>query len=106
MTMRTFGKLALAGVVAMVMAAWTVTGAAQSGAPQFRTTVEIVQLQVGVAADNGEFVSGLQPEDFLLRIDGQPREVQFVFEVDLRREAPGDIGCCSSTSALPPAAAC
>lgn len=90
MTMRTFGKLALAGVVAMVMAAWTVTGAAQSGAPQFRTTVEIVQLQVGVAADNGEFVSGLQPEDFLLRIDGQPREVQFVFEVDLRREAPGD----------------
>lgn len=52
--------------------------------PQFRTTVEIVQLQVGVEGPDGEFVAGLVPEDFVLRINGKERPVQVAYEVDLR----------------------
>lgn len=51
--------------------------------PQFRTTVELVQLQVGVAGPDGGFVSGLAPEDFVIRVNGRERPVQVAYEVDL-----------------------
>ena len=33
-----------------------------------------MQLQVSVESEDGEFVTGLQPQDFLLEIDGEPRQ--------------------------------
>ncbi len=53
--------------------------------PQFRTTVELVQLQVAVQGEDGGFVPGLGPEEFVVEINGRERPVQVAYEVDLRR---------------------
>lgn len=58
--------------------------AAGQDRPQFRATVELVQLQVGVQGPDGEFVSGLGPEDFIVRVDGDRRPAQVAYEIDLR----------------------
>lgn len=76
--------------MALVAAGLTSAASGQLAAPQFRSTVEIVQLQVSVEGDDGAFFSGLKPEDFLLKIDGNRRPVQVVYEVDLRRQPEGD----------------
>lgn len=52
--------------------------------PQFRSRVELVQLQVGVADGDGAFVSGLSAEDFVVVVDGAPRPAQVAYEIDLR----------------------
>ena len=62
-----------------------VAGAPQQR-PQFTTTVELVQLQVNVEGDDGNFVSGLAAEDFRLFVDGEIRPVEITYEVDLRPE--------------------
>lgn len=56
--------------------------------PHFGATVELVQLQVMVGDEDGLFVPGLTREDFRLWIDGRPRDVSVVYEVDLRDERP------------------
>lgn len=53
---------------------------------QFRTTVDLVQLQVGIADADGRFVPGLTAEDFRVRVDGQERRVQTAYEVNLNEE--------------------
>jgi VWFA-related protein len=51
--------------------------------PVFGATVEVVQLQVMVGDDDGRFVPGLTREDFQLQVNGEPRSVSFVYEVDV-----------------------
>lgn len=55
---------------------------------QFRSRVELVQLQVSVADDAGGFFSGLRAEDFVVVVDGDPRPAQVAYEVDLRDKEP------------------
>jgi VWFA-related protein len=50
----------------------------------FGARVDLVQIQVQVEDSNGNFVSGLTPSDFRLRVDGSPRDVAVAYEVDLR----------------------
>lgn len=81
----TFGCIAAAAV------AWPGPAPAQDASrletPQFRSTVQLVQLQVNVAGPDGAFVPGLEPGDFLLRVNGEDRPVQVVYEVNLDRPA-------------------
>jgi VWFA-related protein len=82
--------------------------AQQQQQPVFEATVELVQLQVTVEDESGSFVSGLGRDDFQLWIDGTPRAVSLVYEVDLgnREEAAPVAPSKSSTSTvadLPPA---
>lgn len=60
-----------------------VPGTAQE-TPQFRSEVDLVQLQVGVANSRGDFASGLRAEDFEILVDGDPRAAAVAYEVDLR----------------------
>jgi VWFA-related protein len=45
--------------------------------PVFRSGVELIRVEVTVVDGRGEPVRDLQPEDFLVRIDGKPRDVRF-----------------------------
>jgi VWFA-related protein len=57
-------------------------------AAQFRTTVEVVQLQVAVADARGDHPPNLDREDFLLRVNGRVRDITALYEVDLRQLQP------------------
>lgn len=61
--------------------------AASQDRPQFRAEVQLVQLQVGVQGPDGQFVSGLGPEDFIVKVDGKSRPAQVAYEIDLRPAA-------------------
>lgn len=63
----------------------SVAGAQRSS--QFRSEVELVQLQVTVVDSAGEFVTGLLASDFVVVVDGEPRPAQIAYEVDLQRSA-------------------
>jgi len=52
--------------------------------PLFRSDVDLVQLQVGVANSRGDFVSRLLAKDFVIFVDGDPRPASVAYEVDLR----------------------
>jgi len=76
---------AAAFTAAALLLAVTSADAAQQR-PQFNIKVELVQLQVGIADATGGFVRGLTADDFVVLVDGQPRPVQVVYEIDLRAE--------------------
>lgn len=58
--------------------------------PQFRTTVEVVQLQVSIADARGDHVPNLKREDFVLRVNGRVRDLTTIYEVDLRQIQPDE----------------
>jgi len=58
--------------------------------PQFRTTVEVVQLQVAVADSRGDHIPNMTREDFILRVDGRVRDLTATYEVDLREIQPDE----------------
>lgn len=60
--------------------------------PQFRSRVDLVQMQVGVADAEGRFVHGLTAADFVVVVNGEERPVQVAYAVDLRTEDAGQIG--------------
>src|SRR5688572_32062146 len=45
--------------------------------PTFRSGVELIRIDVSVLDKAGKPVTGLQPEDFVVTIDGAPRRVSF-----------------------------
>jgi VWFA-related protein len=51
--------------------------APEQGEDVLRINAELVQTDVMVFDQRGRFVDGLRPEDFELRIDGQPRNISF-----------------------------
>ena len=51
--------------------------AALQSQPTFRTGVELIRIDVTVLDKAGQPVTGLQPEDFTVTIDGAPRRVSF-----------------------------
>ncbi len=69
------------GLVILTAASAAATSLAQT--PQFRTQVEIVQLQVAVAGSDDRHIRGLEADDFILRVDGDLRDLVAVYEVDL-----------------------
>ena len=60
--------------------------------PSFRARVELVTADVSVVDADGRPVRDLKPEDFLVRVDGQPRTIvsaQFVDLAPVERAEPG-----------------
>jgi VWFA-related protein len=51
--------------------------AALQSQPTFRSGVELIRIDVSVLDKAGKPVTGLQPEDFVVTIDGTPRRVSF-----------------------------
>ena len=43
--------------------------------PRFQTSVEVTSLDISVVDDRGKPIEGLKPEDFSVRVDGNPRRV-------------------------------
>lgn len=78
----------------MLMVVFSGSGAsARAGQqPQFRSRVDLVQMQVGVADADGKFVNGLTAEDFVVVVDGEERPAQVAYAVDLRTEDAGQLG--------------
>ena len=74
----------VAAVVAMVVSGSAVI-ADGAQRPQFRATVDVVQLQVAVADSRGDHIPNLSSDDFVLRVDGRLRDLTAVYEVDLRQ---------------------
>jgi VWFA-related protein len=74
-------------VAAALLLATPLSSVAQQR-PQFRATVEVVQLQVSVADARGDHAANLSREDFVLRVDGRVRDLTAIYEVDLREVQP------------------
>lgn len=65
-----------AGVtVAFVMAAFAAVHSQQSQAPTFKSGVELVSVDVQVVDRRGQPITGLEPEQFEVTIDGKRRQV-------------------------------
>jgi VWFA-related protein len=50
---------------------------AQSSQPTFRSRVELLRLDVTVTGKSGAPISDLHADDFIIKVDGQPRTVSF-----------------------------
>ncbi len=62
--------------------------AALQSQPTFRAGVELIRIDVSVLDKAGKPVTGLQPEDFVVTIDGAPRQVSFATFYGPDSEAP------------------
>jgi VWFA-related protein len=62
--------------VAFTLFAMVVVAAQQpQELPRFRSSVELTPMDVGVFDDRGQPIADLKPEDFIVRVDGNPRRV-------------------------------
>lgn len=87
------GRTPVRVVAVFAIVALTAMVAPASGqqAPQFRSTVEVVQMQVMVADSRGDYIPRLRAEDFRLRVDGGVREITAAYEIDLRKTPALDL---------------
>jgi len=80
-------------IVALFATATLLLPSVSSGSqrrPQFRATVDVIQIQV-VVEDDGNFVSGLEASDFALEVNGKSRNITTVYEIDLGADTvPGE----------------
>ena len=63
--------------------ATTAPAPAQGSQPVFKSTTDVIVIDVGVTSDKGDVVTGLTDADFTLQVDGKPRRVvsaQFLSE--------------------------
>src|SRR4051812_37265853 len=82
--MRVPSALALAASLLLVASGH----AAQDQAPSFRTSVDLVQVDVSVLDGNRRPVEGLTAADFTVREDGKPRAVTAFSAVELESRQP------------------
>jgi VWFA-related protein len=77
-------------VLAVVLVVVSVTGRAQE--PVFRAGVDLVTVDAIVVDKDGRPVTGLTADDFLLTVDGKPRNIDAVELVSVRpSDAPADL---------------
>ena len=53
----------------------TAARAQESGPPRINVTVDLVQLNVAVTDNKGNYVTGLRPQDFVITEDGIPESL-------------------------------
>ncbi|MBV9074422.1 MAG: VWA domain-containing protein [Acidobacteria bacterium] len=68
----------LTAVVSILGLGWTVKTIAQQA--QFQVSVDLVQLNVAVTDNKGNYVTGLKPSDFVISEDGIPEKLAFFAE--------------------------
>ena len=83
MAKRYFALLAIAAAVIALAAAAANLHAQQDGT-RFRISVDLVQLNVAVTDNKGNYVTGLKPTDFVITEDGIPRKARHI----RRRQRP------------------
>lgn len=83
--------IVVCGVILLLMLL-AVRGSAQTY--EYNVEVQVVDLQVSVTDERGQFVSDLKPEDFVVTEDGAPQEV---LDLELSRQ-PFSIGVVLDTS--------
>ena len=64
-------------VVCAILALAASNCLAQTGPPSIRVDVSVVNVPVTVSNARGEFVGGLRQENFRLRVDGEPRPIDY-----------------------------
>ncbi|MGH9515414.1 MAG: VWA domain-containing protein [Terriglobales bacterium] len=69
-------------ILALVLAVQPKTSSAQAPQPEFRVTVNMVQLNVAVTDNKGNYVTGLHPEDFEINEDGIHQKIATFGEGD------------------------
>lgn len=75
----------------------------QQQAPTFRSSVQLVEVDVIATNRDGEFVSGLGPDDLEVYEDGEPQEIAAFYLVDGRRlRTPDEEQRSPAASQLPP----
>lgn len=62
-------------VVALSVFVRTAARAQESGPPRINVTVDLVQLNVAVTDNKGKYVTGLNPQDFIITEDGIPESL-------------------------------
>ncbi len=95
-------------ILPLLLAPLLSDGVAAQQRPVFEATIELVQLQVRVEGEEGQFVSGLERDDFQLWVNDELRDVSLVYEVNLGDRAevepvPGEFSEQSTAIDLPPA---
>jgi hypothetical protein len=66
---------ACSAVSAFLLCDLLVLAAQQQELPRFKSSVELTPMDVSVYDDRGQPVADLKPEDFVVRVDGNPRRV-------------------------------
>jgi Ca-activated chloride channel homolog len=89
-------------LLAVVLAVRPRTSSAQENQPQFRVTVNMVQLNVAVTDKKGDYVSGLRPEDFTVTEDGISEKIAFFGEGDNPGRRVVDVGVEAGNVLAPP----
>ena len=91
-------------VLSMVLIAGVVAGSAvwmraqdENTAPNFRVVVDMVQLNVAVTDNKGNYVTGLKPEDFIIVEDGIRQKIATFGEGSEAPQAVGDVAKGEST---------
>lgn len=74
--------LSLCLILALVLAVRPKTSSAQAPQPEFRVTVNMVQLNVAVTDNKGNYVTGLHPKDFEINEDGIHQKIATFGEGD------------------------
>ena len=72
--MRMRGVVSIGLLMAMMLSPW-VNGGAQESSGNIQVIVNMVQLNVAVTDNKGDYVTGLKPEDFLVTEDGIPQKI-------------------------------
>jgi len=80
------GWITCSAAAAFLLVGMAVVAAQQQELPRFRSSVELTPMDVGVYDESGHPVQDLKPEDFVVRVDGNPRRVVNVTWIPL--EAP------------------
>ncbi|MBO0912211.1 MAG: VWA domain-containing protein [Acidobacteria bacterium] len=79
----------------------TITSA-QGDQPAFRVTVNMVQLNVAVTDNKGNYVTGLRPEDFVIAEDGIAEKIATFGEGDSPVRRVGELAASGEDPADPP----
>jgi Ca-activated chloride channel homolog len=99
---RTYTFLRILAVLLLVQATMP-RPSAQDEASHFRVNVVLVQLNVAVTDKNGNYVTGLRPDDFVITEDNIPEKIANFEEGDewaLRTPPPNQPGAVDATNAV------
>ena len=90
------------GLSLAIVCSWNGRAAAQESAPKIHVVVDMVQLNVAVTDNKGNYVTGLRPQDFQVTEDGIREKIATFGEGDEPTRRVADLGTANSqTPAMP-----
>ena len=88
-------------ISALIFAVRPKTTLAQDNQPDFRVTVDMVQLNIAVTNNKGNYVTGLRPENFAISEDGIPQTIATFGEGDSPARKVIEVGAPGGDAADP-----